>query len=258
MNRTGRLLAAGTLLLAACLGSSPTTPEPGLPPESEIPENALRVLFIGNSLTYENDLPAVVAAMADATQPDRPPAFFQVVAADFSLEDHWRAGAAERAIRSRTWDFVVMQQGPSSLPQNQVHLRTWAERFAGPIREAGGEPALYMVWPALSRFDDFGNVLLSYAGAAEAVDGVFMPAGQAWREAWAADAQLPLYGPDGFHPSALGTYLAALVVYARLYDASPAAVPATLELSSGARLNIPETTAVVLREAAARTLAAWP
>jgi hypothetical protein len=31
--------------------------------------------------------------------------------------------------------------------------------------------------------------------------------------------RLPLYGPDGFHPSALGTYAAALVVYGRLFKA---------------------------------------
>jgi hypothetical protein len=45
------------------------------------------------------------------------------------------------------------------------------------------------------------------------VDGRCFPAGEAWRAAWAEDPALPLYGPDGFHPSPLGTYLAALVVY---------------------------------------------
>lgn len=258
MRRPRLLLAVSPLLLAGCLGASPSEPGPLLPPDTEIPENALRVLFVGNSLTYVNDLPAVVAAMATATARDRPPAFFQVAGPDLSLEDHWRTGAAERAIRSRAWDYVVMQQGPSSLPQNQVHLRTWAETFAGPIREAGAVPALYMVWPSLARYDDFDGVLASYSGAAAAVNGVFLPAGQSWREAWASEPGLALYGPDGFHPSELGTWLAALVIFARLYETSPDIVPATLTPVGAPVLRIPEATAALLREAAARTLAAWP
>jgi hypothetical protein len=40
-----------------------------------------------------------------------------------------------------------------------------------------------------------------------------MPAGEAWRAAWRRDPELPLYDRDGFHPSRLGSCLAALAVY---------------------------------------------
>ena len=39
-----------------------------------------------------------------------------------------------------------------------------------------------------------------------------LPVGEAWRSAWRIDPNIALYGPDGFHPSLMGTYLAALVV----------------------------------------------
>jgi hypothetical protein len=52
-----------------------------------------------------------------------------------------------------------------------------------------------------------------------------MPVGDAWREAWAADSKLALYGPDGFHPSLMGTYLAALVIYRQLTEVAPPALP---------------------------------
>jgi hypothetical protein len=47
----------------------------------------------------------------------------------------------------------------------------------------------------------------SYAAAARELKSVLMPAGDAWRAAWAIDPAVPLYGPDGFHPSITGTYL---------------------------------------------------
>lgn len=114
-----------------------------------------------------------------------------------------------------------------------------------------------MVWPSRTRSGDFPGVLASYAGAAEAVDGIFLPADQAWREAWQLDPDLALYGPDGFHPSLLGTWLAALVIFSRLYDAAPEPVPTELEVD-GSTLRISDETAAVLRAAAARALEAWP
>lgn len=253
MMRTSRI---GLLLaLLACAGTTPTEPGTFEPPD-DIPENALRVLFVGNSLTYFNELPDLVAAMATATGRERPPAFAMVALPDYSLEDHWRDGRARAAIQNGAWDFVVMQQGPSSLPQNQEHLRTWAQTFAPSIRGAGARPALYMVWPAESRSQDFQGVFSAYSTAANAVDGIFLPAGQAWRTAWAKDASLPLYGPDGFHPSLLGSWLAGLVIYGALYDADPAEVPATVTIGNRG-VSIPAEDAALLAAAAAETMAAF-
>lgn len=52
------------------------------------PAKALRVLFIGNSLTYSNDLPSIVEAFAKVTG-QRAFAYKAIAFPDFSLEDHW-------------------------------------------------------------------------------------------------------------------------------------------------------------------------
>jgi hypothetical protein len=70
-----------------------------------------------------------------------------------------------------------------------------------------------MVWPAKSRQRDFERVIESYALAARDVDGLLLPAGDAWREAWQLDPSLQLYADDAFHPNRLGSYLAALVIW---------------------------------------------
>ena len=61
-------------------------------------------------------------------------------------------------------------------------IREWTETFAPVIRGAGGEPALYMVWPSRSRLFAFDEVRTSCLNAAEAVGGRFLPVGEAWRE----------------------------------------------------------------------------
>jgi hypothetical protein len=164
----------------------------------------------------------------------------------FSLEDHWNDGEARREIAKGGWTHVVLQQGPSALPESRVLLDEYARRFDREIRRANARPALFMVWPSQDRRHDFDGVSRSYAGAAALVGGVLLPAGDAWRAAWRRDPGLALYGPDGFHPSRLGSSLAALVILDRLTGRLP-----PLAAMSG----VPERDLAVL-VAAARDVAA--
>jgi hypothetical protein len=105
----------------------------------------LRVLFIGNSLTEGNDLPHLVQAMAAAGGVKMKVA--AVTPGGQGLEDQWNGGVAKTALTSGKWDFVVLQQGPSSQLASQAHLKKWAAKWADLIREQGAQPSLYMVWP---------------------------------------------------------------------------------------------------------------
>jgi hypothetical protein len=206
----------------------------------------LRVLFVGNSLTATNDLPAVVAGLARATGGNLE--YRTIAFGGYALEDHWAQGDARAALASRTWDVVVMQQGPSALPESQVNLREWASRFADEARAAGTRPALLTVWPESYRRGALRDVIASYRRAAAAARADLFPAGLAWQIAWRCKPALGLYGPDGFHPSALGTYAAALVLYGRLFKAPLVGIRALAPTRVGAR------TAVLLQKAAASSL----
>lgn len=190
------------------------TAAPTAAPTSERP---LRLLFIGNSLTYANDLPGLVRQIAVAAGHPAPEVKM-VAVGGYSLEDHWQAGTARGALNQR-WDVVVLQQGPSALPESRRNLVEWTGRFDEAIRRGGGRTALYMVWPEGYRPAALRDVALSYAAAAASVDGRLLPVGEAWRAAWQQDPCLPLYGPDNFHPSPAGSWLAALVIYAGVYGA---------------------------------------
>lgn len=118
-----------------------------------------------------------------------------------------------------------MQQGPSALPESQVDLRAWAGRFADEIRRRDGRPALFAVWPEVQRSYAFASVAASYCNAALASNSELYRAGTAWKAAWRRNPKLRLWGPDGFHPSPLGSYLAAAVVYGGLTRSMPARLP---------------------------------
>ena len=97
---------------------------------------------------------------------------------------------------------------------------------------------------------DVAPVRRGEIAAAEEVDGLLFPAGLAWQTAWKTDPAFPLYGPDRFHPSTLGTYLAALVVYAEVRDKSPVGLPSTFETRNGT-VTIPPAQALLAQKVAA-------
>jgi lysophospholipase L1-like esterase len=210
--------------------------------------DGMHVLFIGNSLTYSNDLPLVVQAMAKAA--GKSLEVDSVTGGGYSLDDHWNDGGAQKAIASRRWTYVVLQHGPSSLPESRAELRAAVKRFAPVIRKAGAKPALFMVWPPADRISYFDDVRDAYALAAADVSGLFIPAGEAWRAAWRRDPNAPLYSQDDFHPSAAGSYAAALSIYGMIFKTSPQGLPARLTLESGRVVEVPEPLAKLLQDAA--------
>lgn len=230
---------------AACSGAGPAVLQGA-------DSNARKVLFVGNSHTYTNDLPGMLDSLArmsgNAVLRAEAIAF-----GGYSLEDHWARGDARRALERERWDFVALQQGSSALPESQVHLATWTMKFAPIIRNAGAEAVLYQIWPSATRRMDAANALASYRAAAHSVNAILAPAGDAFTVALDADPAIGLYAADGLHASVRGTYLTALTLLARIDGSDPRRLPKRIPGSNTA----PEIVRM-LQQAAAGALARNP
>jgi hypothetical protein len=238
-------------LLFVCATAAVTVASSGSDGPNRRDEVAVRrVLFIGNSLTSVNDVPLLVERLtADG---DAPLTTTSITRNDYSLDDHWADRSAVRAIERGGWFAVVLQQGPSALPESRVLLRDATRRFDEVIRRAGARTVLYMVWPSRARFGDFDRVRDSYAAAAADVGALWAPAGDAWREAWRQQPDLALYGADGFHPTPTASYLSALVLAQVLTGRDATTLTARVDDRPGLRLS-PDL-AQSLREAASAAI----
>ena len=240
-------LAAALVALACGSSGGITGPPPGDGPA---------ILFVGNSLTYFNDMPEIVAAISLGAEDDPPMRVGMIAFPNFALEDHWNRGDALEAIDSGEWDVVVLQQGPSTLPESRDHLVEWAGRFAERIRAAGGEPALYSVWPTDGTEGGYDATLASYAAAAEAVDGLLIPAGEAWRAARARDSTLDFTLFDGFHPNLLGSVVVAYAVWHAIGGRTPVGLPSEIESPELDRITMPSGLAALVQQAVVEAQAA--
>src|SRR5262249_32817696 len=100
MFRTSCLALAALVLLTAPPLRSGDAPKP------------VRVLFIGNSYTFVNDLPRMLAALARAGG-QRPVVHDRETPGGCTLEKHWRDGKAAQKIAAGKWDYVVLQEQSS-------------------------------------------------------------------------------------------------------------------------------------------------
>lgn len=245
-----RPMTLATLALAVLF---PACNEAALGP---LPAGGHHVLFIGNSLTYVNNLPGTLSDLATSVGDTIRVA--SVAKPDYALIDHANESDARNAIAADKWELVILQQGPTS--QSGVFRDTLilgVQRLDERVRAAGGRTAMYEVWPSKDRLQFFDEVLTSYRQAAQAVNGMLMPVGETWRAIWSQSPDAALYGPDNFHPSPLGTYVAAVVMYEKITGHDARALP-DVAIVNGTTLSAPVATVQLIQQAAHETIARYP
>jgi hypothetical protein len=217
------MLRSIPVLLLACLGcaSGGGSGTPSIPPPPPSPD-ATSILMLGNSLTYTQDVPGMLADFATAGGAPRP-VVTMIAHANWSLEEHFGSEASINAIGNGDYDVVVMQQGPSTLPASRDHLILWSGRLRDLIVSTGARGGLYAVWPPLG--DDLEAGIMNYTDAATQNGLALYPVAQAFREARRLDSAIPLVGADGFHPTTTGAALAGMVIAAVIFDQDPSGYP---------------------------------
>jgi hypothetical protein len=205
------------------------------------PGACTRVLFVGNSYTYVNDLPQVFAQLArsggNRTQVD------MSAEGGWTLAQHLASPATLPKIKSNKWNYVVLQEQSQTPAVEQWRTSTMfpaARALAFNIGKAGSTPLFFLTWGHRDGFPE--NGMPDYASMqAQLNNGVMRiatelaapvaPVGPAWQMALISSNGLDLWQPDGSHPSQQGTYLAACVFYAAIFERSPEGLSYTGGLS---------------------------
>lgn len=224
------------------------------PPPPDAP-TTLRVLFIGNSYTYYNDLPAMIATLGSPAlgTPTRPRIEVEsLTEGGATVQRHWEAMRQDR-VRMGPWSAVVLQ-GQSVEPIAAfTGFNTYVGRFAGVIAGADARTVLFATWARRAGDAVYAQPWSGgdFAAMSTRLDGAYRRAamnhgaevaavGARWAEALGERPSLGLYDADGSHPSLAGSYLAACVLYRTLTgvavsDAAP--VPAGLSPGDAATLR---------------------
>lgn len=205
------------LLLLFCLNGALVSCQRTAPvsPDESLPGNGREVLFVGNSLTYTNNLPERVVRIAAAKG-------IKIVATtlaypNYALEDHLAGGELQRLISKGNYEFVIVQQGPSSQEDGRQSLQTMGFNLKELCEPRKSKLVFFMVWPAMANWWTFDGVIRNYTDAAAATGSLLCPVGKVWKEYIETTKDYSYYGPDQFHPSATGSEMAAQVIVETLF-----------------------------------------
>lgn len=201
-------------------------------------DKKLDALFLGNSYTSVNNLPLMIANLANSGGDTLE--YDSNVPGGATFQHHATNSLSLNKINSRNWDFVILQaqsQEPS-FPPYQVNIQTlpyaiklneliikndsctkvvfyetWGRKF-GDASNCAGYPPVCTYIGMQDRLKE------SYKLFADTCKAIMAPVGEAWRKSIASDPALELYSADQSHPSLEGSYLTACVFYEVLYGKS--------------------------------------
>ncbi|MCC6384287.1 MAG: PKD domain-containing protein [Bacteroidia bacterium] len=194
-----------------------------------------RVLFIGNSYVYSNNLPLMVSKLAAAHLDTM--IFDSNTPGGYTFQNHSTNATTLSKIAAGNWDYVVLQE-QSQLPafppaQVATQCLPYAALLDSLIHAADScaETVFFMTWGR--KYGDASNCasyppICTYEGMQERLRESYLmmgqqnlatvaPVGCAWREVRKQNLPFDLYVADESHPSVYGSYLAACIFYSAFF-----------------------------------------
>jgi hypothetical protein len=177
----------------------------------------VRVLFIGNSYTYVNNLPRMVEAIGEANGIHIDARM--IAKGGYTLEAH----AADKVDdRLAGIDVVVLQEQSHRPVDAPEKLLAGAKKLVGKTR---ARVVYFVVWAHRDRAQEQTAIDSGYDKAARATGGTLSPVGDAWQLAISRNKDLKLHWEDGSHPLPEGSYLAALILFQTVTGAPAVKLP---------------------------------
>lgn len=197
--------------------------------------DSVRILWIGNSFTFYNDVPQMVEDMGRIN--GLPVSTTRILKGGEQFSGHLGNPDLHKALQKGGWDYVVMQEFSSTPAYSTKYVAENIMPYAARIDSLAKayspdvETIYYMTWGhknGNTRQTDYPlddtyelmqeRLITSYTDMAYENGGKVAPVGVAWRNVRRNYPGIELYIEDDFHPSLAGSYLAANTLFATMTE----------------------------------------
>ena len=207
-----------------------------------------KVLFLGNSYTAYNNLPAIVSTIASANGDS---IIYEAISPGGQyLQAHANDQQVLTAFQQGNWDYIVAQE-QSQIPviphfrESLMYPGAAQLESLRDLHSPGATLIYFMTWGrqnggqqcnsgycshAFTDFYDFQDTLTwAYQQTAIQTNCGIAPVGEMWRELMLqyqpSMPTLMLFSTDGSHPSEQGSYVAALTIYSTIFNKLVSSIP---------------------------------
>lgn len=175
----------------------------------------LRILFIGNSHTYYNDMPELVRQRAEEDGFDCD--VVMLAHPGWYLEQHAAEPDVSFNIRRGHYDYVVLQE--HSHPFGPVEKYYSAVRKLDTmIRNSGAKTVLFLTWAKKDEPEKQPEMTAACREIAAETGALAAPVGEQWWPYMKNWPDLEMYADDGAHPSFAGSDFAAKYIWETILE----------------------------------------
>jgi hypothetical protein len=189
-------------------------------------KDTVKVLFVGNSYTYYNNLAQMIGLITDSL--DTKIFCRKSTAGGATLGEHWTGAKnlrSRQVIQKGKFDIVVIQDNSMWPIQHPDSVAYYGKLFCGLVSDAGAKPYLYNTWARKKTPDTQPQINSVYENVGIANNATVVPVGNCWAKAISLNPSIELYHTDGSHPSPLGTFLVALSFVKKITGKLPTRLP---------------------------------
>ncbi|MCR5694403.1 MAG: SGNH/GDSL hydrolase family protein [Clostridia bacterium] len=185
----------------------------------------MKVLFIGNSYTFYNDMPGIFRSICEANGVKAE--VLSVTCGGYTIahyvsDDNEYGRRAKELLRDQKFDYVVLQEQSVRPAKNPETFYKSVREFIPYIIKNGARPVLYQTWGRPDgtqvltdnswTHEEMQDLLKkAYVTAANENNAILVPAGDRLHEAYRAGVDV--YCDDGGHPSPEGSRIIAQAFY---------------------------------------------
>lgn len=188
-----------------------------------------KILFLGNSLIYTNELPRVFDSIA--TDMQAKVSIDEITYANFKILTHMEYEDTIEAIMEGDWNHVICNEHNYLLLDPTLHsteLHPAWKKLQELFKSKSTEVHMFINWgftlgmrgkENLDSYDSMQSKLIEVTEQlTHQYDFTAIPIGQAWRVVISQYPDLELRRFDKIHPTPAGTYLTACVIYSHLFN----------------------------------------
>ena len=173
-------------------------------------KQSIRILFIGNSHTYFNDLPAIVQSMA--ARSGREVQVVMIAHGGWYLKQHMEEPDVSFNIKYGHYDYVVLQE--HSHPFDRLEdYREAAGTLCRWAKEAGSRPVIYGTWSRREEPQEQDRMNRFNRELAADLEVLYAGVGESWWTFMKDHPEIEMYASDGAHASEKGSEFAAGVLW---------------------------------------------
>lgn len=170
----------------------------------------MKILFIGNSHTYFNDMPHIVSE--DLMKQKGIYCETTMLAhGGWTLRQHVEEPQTRFNIIYGGYDYVVLQDSAHPFA-GQEELIAASKALNAFISAAGSIPVAYMTWTKKGDEAHQSEMTEAYTRMADEIGAVLAPVGEKWYSYMKEHPDAQLYAEDGQHASMIGSSLAAQTI----------------------------------------------